>query len=173
MLGLFLAFSTATALTRNPRVGGGLPDMVGLSAGERAAMAWVERETPASARLLVVAGSPWEIDKNSEWLPVLARRVSVATVQGYEWRPVGEFARKKRQYVDLQGCAWWASACLIDWSRATGIPYTHVYLPKPARGDCCRMLRYSLDRDPGYRLVYDGPGAALYARRLRPPLAAR
>jgi hypothetical protein len=173
LLALFVVFSAATALTRSPKVVGGLPDLVGLSPGERQAMAWVERETPASARLLVVAGTPWEIDKNSEWLPVLARRVSVATVQGYEWRPLGQFARKKREYIELQGCAWWVSACLTTWSRATGVGYTHVYLPKPAHGDCCRMLRYSLDRDPEYRLVYDGPGAALYARRLRRALAVR
>jgi hypothetical protein len=102
LLALFLVFSTISALTRSPRVIGGLPDLVGLSPGEREAMAWVEHETPASARILVVAGTPWEIDKNSEWLPVLGQRVSVATVQGYEWRPVGEFARKKREYIDLQ-----------------------------------------------------------------------
>jgi hypothetical protein len=173
LLALFLGFSTLTALTRSPRVIGGLPDLVGLSPGEREAMAWVGRETPASARVLVVAGTPWEIDKNSEWLPVLGRRVSVATVQGYEWRPLGQFARKKREYIELQGCAWWVSACLTNWSRATGVRYTHVYLPKPVHGDCCRLLRYSLDRDPAYRLVYDGPGAALYARRLRRALAVR
>jgi hypothetical protein len=173
LLALFLVFATFSALTRSPRVVGGLPDLVGLSPAERAAMAWVGRETPASARVLVVAGTPWEIDKNSEWLPVLARRVSVATVQGYEWRPLGQFARKKREYIDLQGCASWVSACLTEWSRATGVGYTHVYLPKPVHGDCCRMLRYSLDRDPEYRLVYDGPGAALYARRLRRALAVR
>jgi hypothetical protein len=173
VLALFLVFSTLSALTRNPRVVGGLPELVGLSRGERAAMAWVERETPPSARILVVAGTSWEIDKNSEWLPVLADRVSPGTVQGYEWRPLGEFARKKREYINLQACAGWVSSCLTDWSRATGVWYTHVYLPKPATGDCCRVLRYSLDRNPNYRLVYDGPGAALYARRMRRALAVR
>ncbi len=173
VLGLFLVFSAVTALTRSPKVVGGLPELVGLSPAERSAMSWVGRETPTSARLLVVAGTSWEIDKNSEWLPVLAQRVSVATVQGYEWRPLGEFAHKKREYIGLQGCAGWVDRCLSDWSRATGVSYTHVYLPKPATGACCRILRYSLDRDPEYRLVYDGPGAALYARRTRSALAVR
>jgi len=173
ILGLFLVFATVSALTRSPRVVGGLPELVSLSPAERAAMAWVDRETPASARILVVAGSPWEIDKNSEWLPVLGHRVSVGTVQGYEWRPIGEFAQKKREYIQLQSCAWWVSDCLSTWSRATGVWYTHVYLPKPATGECCRMLRYSLDRDPEYRLVYDGAGAAIYARRIRRALAVR
>ncbi|HUR94006.1 MAG TPA: hypothetical protein VMY76_05455 [Gemmatimonadales bacterium] len=173
ILGLFIVFATLSALTRNPRVVGGLPEMVALSPGERSAMAWVDQETPASAKILVVAGSPWEIDKNSEWLPVLARRVSVATVQGYEWRPVGQFIAKKREYIDVQGCAGWTTACLSDWSRRTGVWYTHVYLPKPATGACCRVLRYALDRDLDYRLVYDGPGAAIYARRIRRALAIR
>jgi hypothetical protein len=169
----FVVFSTLSALTRNPHVVGGLPELVPLSPGERSAMAWVARETPTTARLLVVAGTPWEIDKNSEWLPVLAHRVSVGTVQGYEWRPIGQFIHKKREYINLQGCAGWVSSCLRDWSRATGVGYTHVYLPKPPGGDCCALLRYSLDRDPAYRLVYDGPGAAIFARRLRPALAVR
>jgi hypothetical protein len=128
-------------------------------------MSWVEQETSPDARFLIVSGTPWEIDRNSEWLPVLANRKSVATVQGYEWRPVGEFARKKREYVKLQGCAGWTSQCLQDWSRSTGVGFTHVYIPKSPDRPCCDLLRYSLDRDPAYRLIYDGPGAALFVRR--------
>ena len=133
-------------------------------------MSWVARETPSNARFLIVAGTPWEIDRNSEWFPVLAQRKSVATVQGFEYRPLGEFARKKRQYIDLQGCAGWVSNCLQDWSRATGESYSHVYIPKSPDRNCCRLLRYSLERDPAYRMIYDGPGAVLFVRR---PQAAR
>jgi hypothetical protein len=165
VLGLFLTFSTATALIRSSNIAGGLSDMQSLSADERAAIDWVARETPANAKILVVAGSPWEIDRHSEWLPVLANRKSVATVQGYEYRPLGEFARKKRQYIDLQGCAGWVSQCLQDWSRATGVTFTHVYLPKSPGRECCRLLRYSLQRDPAYRMIYDGPGAVMFTRR--------
>ncbi len=128
-------------------------------------MRWVARETSPSARFLVIAGTPWEIDRNSEWLPVLARRTSVATVQGFEFRPIGEFARKKRQYIDLQGCAGWVSRCLQDWSRATGIGYTHVYIPKSPDRPCCSLLRYSLERDPAYRMIYNGSGAVVFAYR--------
>ena len=128
-------------------------------------MGWVARETPANAKFLIVAGTPWEIDRNSEWFPVLTNRKSVATVQGYEYRPLGEFAHKKREYIDLQSCAAWVSQCLQDWSRTTGQPYTHVYIPKSPERDCCRLLRYSLERDPAYRIIYDGPGAVLFVRR--------
>jgi hypothetical protein len=165
VLGLILAFATASAFVRNPAKPGGLTDLGGLSWQERAAMSWVERETSPDARFLIVSGTPWEIDRNSEWLPVLANRKSVATVQGYEWRPVGEFARKKREYANLQGCAGWTSQCLQDWARSTGVGFTHVYIPKSPDRPCCNLLRYSMDRDPAYRLIYDGPGAALFVRR--------
>jgi hypothetical protein len=162
VLGVFLLFSTITALLRLPELVGGLPDLRSLTPGERAAMQWVARSTPVTSRLLVVANSPWEIDKHSEWLPVLGRRRSVATVQGYEWRPRGQFIAKKREYVRLQGCAGWVSDCLHDWSRETGEGYSHVYLPKHPTRECCRMLRASLDRDTRYRRVYDGPGASIF-----------
>jgi len=167
VLGLFIVFATVSAFLRNTPVIGGMGDMGSLSAQERAAIDWVGRSTPRDARLLVVAGTPWEIDRNSEWLPVLAHRKSVATVQGFEYRPLGEFARKKRQYIDLQACSGWVSRCLQDWSRATGLSFTHVYLPKSPDRECCGLLRYSLERDPSYRLLYDGPGAAVFARRAR------
>jgi hypothetical protein len=167
VLGIFVVFAGVSALLRNTPVIGGMGDMGSLSPQERTAMSWVAQETPPDAKILVVAGTPWEIDRNSEWLPVLAHRKSVATVQGYEYRPLGEFARKKRQYIDLQGCAGWVSRCLLDWSRSTGLGFTHVYIPKSPDRDCCRLLRYSLERDPSYRIIYDGPGAELFVRRSR------
>jgi hypothetical protein len=165
VLGLFVVFGTVSALLRSTPVLGGMRDMGSMSRQERAAMDWVAQRTPASAKFLVIAGTPWEIDRNSEWLPVLAHRQSVATVQGFEYRPVGEFARKKQQYNELQGCATWVSRCLQDWSRATGLEFTHVYIPKSPDRDCCHLLRYSLELDPTYRMIYDGPGAVLFARR--------
>jgi hypothetical protein len=167
VLGLFTVFATISAFIKTP-IPGGMTDMGSLSADEREAMTWVARETSPDARFLVVSGTPWEIDRTSEWLPALAHRKSVATVQGLEWRPIGEFARRKREYNDLQGCAGWVARCLRDWSRTTGVGYTHVYIPKSPDRDCCQLLRYSLERDRDYRLIYDGPGAVLFARRSPP-----
>lgn len=172
IVGLLLVFAAVSAVVRTP-IPGGLGDMGALSPQERAAFGSVERRTPGDARLLIVAGTPWEIDRTSEWLPALTGRTSVATVQGFEWRPIGQFARKKREYNDLQRCAGWVSRCVRDWARATGQQYTHVYIPKSPDRDCCRLLRYSLERDPAYRLLYNGPGGELFARRAALPLAAR
>jgi hypothetical protein len=172
VLGLFLAFATVSAFIRTP-IPGGMNDMGALTRAERDAMAWVAQQTSPDARFLVVSGTPWEIDRTSEWLPALANRKSVATVQGFEWRPIGEFARKKQQYNDLQGCAGWVSDCLTDWSRTTGQRFTHVYIPKSPDRDCCRLLRYSLEHDRRYRVIYDGPGAVLFVRRESRALARR
>jgi hypothetical protein len=172
VLGLFLVFATASAFVRTP-VPGGMTDMGALTADELEAMSWVAEETAPDARFLIVAGTPWEIDRTSEWLPALANRKSVATVQGFEWRPLGEFARKKQEYIDLQGCAGWISQCLRDWSQNTGESFTHVYIPKSPDRNCCQLLRYSLERDRRYRLIYDGPGAVLFARRQSKVLARR
>jgi hypothetical protein len=161
VLGALLLFAAVSAFVHTP-IPGGMNDMGALTLGERQAIRWVGERTPPSARFLVVAGTPWEIDRTSEWLPALAHRRSVATVQGFEWRPIGEFARKKAEYIRLQGCAGWVARCLTDWSAATGQTFTHVYLPKSPDRDCCRLLRWSLERDPGYRLIYDGPGAAVF-----------
>jgi hypothetical protein len=172
VLGLLLVFAAASAVIRTP-VPGGIGDMGALSPQELAAFRWVERRTSPDARFLVVSGTPWEIDRTSEWLPVLTGRKSVATVQGYEWRPIGEFIRKKREYNGLQGCANWMAQCLDDWARATGQWYTYVYIPKSPDRDCCRVLRYSLEQDPDFRLIYDGAGAELFVRSMRHPLAMR
>jgi hypothetical protein len=172
VLGLFVVFAGISAVLRTP-IPGGIGDMAALSPDEREAMSWVAQQTTPDARMLVVAGTPWEIDRTSEWLPVLAHRKSVATVQGYEWRPIGEFARKKRQYNDLQGCAAWVSQCVTDWSRSTGQWYTHIYIPKSPERDCCRLLRYSLENDRRFREIYDGPGAVVFALRRPGALADR
>jgi hypothetical protein len=172
VLGLLAVFAAVSALIRTP-IPGGVGDMGALSPQELDAFRWVRQRTSPEARFLVVSGTPWEIDRTSEWLPVLTGRKSVATVQGYEWRPIGQFIRKKREYNDLQGCANWVAQCLDDWAVATGRWYTYVYVPKSPDRDCCRLLRYSLERDPEFRMVYNGRGAALFVRGTSHPLAMR
>ena len=66
------------------------------------------------------------------------------------------------------------AACLEAWRASTALAFSHVYVPKrpiaqfvaraPRDDDCCAVLRAALAADPRYRLVYDGPGAAGYAR---------
>ena len=133
---------------------------------------WVAVNTPETSRFLLVkgSGSPWT-DAASEWFPALARRPSVATVQGYEWLGKGVYERQQARYDELQLCARRTAGCLEDWAEEAGVAFTHVYLPKEAArasksgNDCCAPLRRSLRASPDYVAVYDGPGATVFVRR--------
>ena len=74
--------------------------LTALSPRDRAGMQWMAAHTDSSARVLVLTSSSWQIDKVSEWFPVLASRTSLATVQGSEWLPHRAFytfiARQQR-----------------------------------------------------------------------------
>ena len=55
---------------------------------------------------------------------------------------------------------------LLDaWAREHRLSFTHVYVATTAGEQCCWPLLTSLDADPRYRLIYDGPGATVYALR--------
>ncbi len=143
-----------------------------LSAGERTAMQWIAANTPPSSTFIVVTADPWAFDRSSEWFPTLAERVSIGTVQGYEWAKAPELARRVLRSASLQQCAAGEPDCLEQWAKEAGLTFTHVYVPKRAvvqdttsTQDCCSGIRNALATDPGYRLIYDGPGAAVFERR--------
>ncbi|WP_447983290.1 ArnT family glycosyltransferase [Nitrospira sp. Nam74] len=145
-----------------------------LSKEERAAMRWVAATTPPSSRFVVVPENEWtgwNISKTSEWFPVLAERQSLGTVQGYEWLPNGGFRQQVDHFKVLRKCASSTVKCLDDWSRQTGMEFTHVYISQPSLSTaesyllCCELLISSLKDDPRYELLYSGPGAVVFARR--------
>lgn len=162
------------AVTRNESVGGEGKLLRAVPAEERAAMAWVRRATPPDAQFAVITGpghtGVWG-DRVSEWFPVLAGRRSVATLQGREWINDGAFYERETLYKRLQGCASQTPECLATWSAAARVPFTHVFVSKErsfARN--VQPLTTSLRGDPGYTVLYDGPGALVLARRPREPI---
>jgi len=168
VLVVLLGYGVASAIVRRPNLGAEGRYLTSLTTDDRVAMSWVVRHTPPASRFLIVVGGAaggWWSDRVAEWFPVLARRVSVATVQGTEWLPAGTFENRERQYDRLQGCAVWGTDCLEEWARANGRPYSHVYIPKTLAFPCCGPLDSSLRHDPAYRLVFDGPGASIYEVR--------
>lgn len=143
-----------------------------LSPAERDAMSWVQYSTPETARFAVVTGDIWARDRSSEWFDVLARRVSVATVQGYEWTPHNGFSRQMLVYKALQACSTETSACIADWNRAAGVSFDYVYLARrdiqegyvDYHAPCCDGLVDSLKHDPSYVLVYQNDDATIFKR---------
>jgi hypothetical protein len=166
-----VAYSTFAALVRTPSIPSELSFLASLDGGDRAAMRWVATSTPAPSRVLVITGATWSNDRVAEWFPVLAQRRSVATVQGSEWLPGGEFTRRLDAYEALSNCASRDVACVEQWAASTGNPFTHLYVTRTMgkKGmpgtDCCTAVVASAQSDPRYRRIYDGPGAAIFERR--------
>jgi hypothetical protein len=135
-----------------------------LSADQRAAMSWIQHETPATATFAVVTGQPWAIDSASEWFPALTSRQSLATAQGSEW--TDGWSKRIDESFALQSCAGgWPDGCLDRWAADFGQHPDYVYIAKGHQlgplspDDCCPVLRESLARE--MRVVYDGPGATI------------
>ncbi|MPZ50701.1 MAG: hypothetical protein GEU75_15620 [Dehalococcoidia bacterium] len=171
VLASIMVYATFSALTRTDGLGGEAPLLVGLSDEERAAMSWVAKETPEDGRFLVVPDTGWETAKTAEWFPYLAKRVSVATVQGQEWLRGNAFTAMVRAHEQALECGYRTSSCLDAWSVETGLEFSHVYIGKGEHGQCCWTLHDSLEQDPRYQVIYDGPGATIFARletRLEP-----
>jgi hypothetical protein len=168
VLFVLMGYGVASSVVRRPSLGAEGRYLTSLTTDDQQAMSWVVRHTPPTSRFVIMVGGAaggWWADRVGEWFPVLARRVSVATVQGTEWLPAGTFENREREYDSLQGCAVWGATCLEAWARTNGRPYTHVYIPKTLAFPCCAPLDSALRHNPTYRLLFDGPGASIYELR--------
>jgi hypothetical protein len=171
VLAMLVAYSTFAVLLRSPSIASELNLLKSLDSRDRTAMSWVATATSPQSRVLVITGAPWAQDRVAEWFPVLAQRHSVATVQGSEWLPNGEFARRVDAYEALESCASRDVGCAEQWSASRDKPFTHLYVAKTmgkkgiADENCCTAVIASALADPRYRRVYDGPGAAVFERR--------
>lgn len=146
---------------------GGSPIQV-MPAQNRATMAWIAANTPPSARFMVVTGVGWFIDANGEWFPVLAQRVSLGTLQGYEWLGKDQWLAQGTRNDSLASCATSTAACLVKWASTNDATDAWIYLPRQvsadwqSRDDCCPGLRESLARSTRYEVVYDGAGGTIF-----------
>jgi hypothetical protein len=163
-LGAALLYGMLSASLASPQI------LAALTPEERAAMGWVAANTPASSRVAVVTGDRWAIDRTSEWFPALSGRTAPVTPQGYEFVPGRALESQIAAYNALQRCANGGTSCLADWARTHG-DFDYVYVPRraPANSrsldpaECCAALRTALASDDGYTVVYDGPGATIFA----------
>jgi len=160
--GFLIWYAAWGALTTSANVSGDLPALTSLTRDERDAMQWVAQETPAGSRFLVVSGKGiWPSDDESEWFPTLANRISLATPQGYEWTPDRMFQIQIWKHDQLQVCTWQDSSCIDRWSIITGDSFDYVYVRNT---EGVYPVAASLTADYRYDLVYNGPGAMIFAR---------
>jgi hypothetical protein len=132
---------------------------------DRAAMEWMATHTDTSARVLVLTSSPWQIDKVSEWFPVLASRTSIATVQGSEWLPHRAFYTFIARQLKVASCAHGGTTCLDSLRESPTLQFTHVYVPNGVGVGCCKPLLEALRDDPRYQMIHDDAAATIFVRR--------
>ena len=165
LLGLLVLTSIVAAATDRLGFRNETGVLTAIGPRDRTAMHWMDAHSQPSARVLVLTGGPWQIDKLSEWFPVLASRTSVATVQGSEWLPNRAFYTFIARQQQLVSCANRGTTCLDSLSETPALQFTHVYVPNSPGVECCRPLLRSLREDPRFEMIFDDSAATIFARR--------
>ena len=84
------------------------------------AFIWIEGNTASDTSFLIYPSVEsnrfWWNDYLSEWFPVVAKRHSVSTVQGYEWIPE-LFEKKVFSYYNLRTCDKPGPVCVEIWEK--------------------------------------------------------
>jgi hypothetical protein len=89
---------------------------------------WIQQESPADSKILVISGTDWTQDKYSEWISALTGRESVSVVQGYEWLP--GFTDRISRYNHLQYEYSKGMADLVAWMKQTDVQADYLVFPK-------------------------------------------
>jgi hypothetical protein len=123
-----------------------------LSPEHRAAFAWITQNTPADSKFLILTGkTDLFADPINEWFPVLSSRVSLTTIQGYEWAGRGEFTKRVPFMQGLQLCA--SLDCVESTAKEAGFDYNYIYIAGAASADA--NVIHELKSAPMYSSVYE------------------
>ncbi len=101
-----------------------------VSNSNREAFQWIQSNTPANSKFLVLTGEPELFcDGVSEWFPALTGRVSLTTVQGTEWLPK-RFAVAALSQSTIQNCLSGNDAlgCVEQTARQANLQYDFIYV---------------------------------------------
>ena len=175
VLAALVCYAGVSTVIKHPVVQTQMRFLESLSSEERAAMRWVSVMTPSESRFLVLPEHEWSFwasDKTAEWFPALAKRRDIATVQGSEWK-LGQdsFTQRREQWKALLPCVSTMPSCFENWAKDLGLTFTHVYIPQPVYSQddayrlCCKHLIRWLKEDSRYAVIYEKPGAIIFARQ--------
>ena len=137
-----------------------------VTAPEQAAMQWVRANTPADSKLLLLTFGDSLNLPFLEWFPSLTGRVSLTTIQGYEWLPGSSFYTRKDAFQELQPCLTEDLACVENWVAAQGLSYDYMLVDHGYAGDqqldptkppLNEWIASQLLASPQFRQVYASP----------------
>jgi len=148
-----LVFGAMNGLHANEHV------LTAVAPADRDTMRWIDENMPEGTTWAVVSYAPWAIDRAGEWFPVIARRESVATVQGTEWLGAEHFHQMVINHDYLAACAAHDLGCVDGWKAYTGAQFDYLYLTS---GCCSPQLVESLMRSPDYVMVRMVNGASIW-----------
>jgi hypothetical protein len=143
-----------------------------LSRADREAMAWINVNTPAEARFLVLTGTnAVTCDLTLEWFPALAQRRSLYTVQGTEWTKGRDFIPYVRSTYAVQNCLRESDVACLD-SLVKRAEYDYIYMSRiPSQN--CRPVDFpnafsyfltSLQDDAGLTLQYESDQIVIFGK---------
>jgi hypothetical protein len=129
-------------------------------------MQWVRANTPADSKLLLLTFGDSLNLPFLEWFPSLTGRVSLTTIQGYEWLPGSSFYTRKDAFQELQPCLTEDLACVENWVAAQGLSYDYLLVDHGYAGDqqldptkppLNEWIASQLLASPQFRQVYASP----------------
>lgn len=132
-----------------------------------AAMRWVAEDSNPETRFIVATTVVWGFDEISEWFPAIAKRQSVATVQGSEWLGADGFGAQRDLHSGVLACTRSTVRCMAEWAADTGFADAWLFIPKGqvngplSPNDCCPALRATVLESTFFEVVYDGVGATI------------
>jgi hypothetical protein len=143
-------------------------------APDREAMQWVQENTPADARFLVLTGtSSVSCDSVMEWFPALTGRQSIYTVQGTEWTEGSNFNNYVVSTYGVQDCLKNSDVACLD-SATPRSQYDYLYISRILRVNNCTPMgepetfpffEASLESDSAFERVYESEGVLIYRPR--------
>jgi hypothetical protein len=140
-----------------------------VSPENRKALEWIKLNTPVNSKFLILTGkNDLFADSLNEWFPVLTNRISLTTIQGYEWMGNGVFAKNVKIMQDLQQCTASNQAlnCIEFTSKEAGYRYDYLYIPRESKDGTARNnLEYALQNSNVYASVYVSKSALIFKKK--------
>jgi hypothetical protein len=141
---------------------------------DREAMTWIEANTPADSRFLVLTGTTSvACDTVLEWFPALTGRQSLFTVQGREWTEGKNFNNYILSTYAAQKCLSSEDGFCLD-SAANRGAYDYVYLSTTLRSNNCAPLDTprtfstfagNMHLDAGFEIAYETDGVIIWKKK--------